>query len=249
MRWSRSSSTASSSRKWQRTAGETWIARAMACCSSSRALRMPCAARSRFRRTSARDADAPVGKQILFRIGINVGDIIVDHDRIVGDGVNVAARLQSIAEPGGLCISGAVYDQLREKVDADIVEIGETRVKNIARPIRAFRVSLSNSGALLRRRGMEADALLARFGFIALLAVVGVVLGWQHGSRSERSRATRNVGRARAVQDCAGRRDCTRHCDRPSNCPRPCFDFVAPSRDPRHDERHGRRAFRRAKDR
>jgi adenylate cyclase len=80
--------------------------------------------------------------RLEFRIGINLGDIIVDGNDIAGDGVNVAARLESIAEPGGICVSGAVRDQVHGNLDIAFVDIGERQVKNIARPIRAFSIAL-----------------------------------------------------------------------------------------------------------
>lgn len=86
-------------------------------------------------------------RQIIYRIGINLGDIIAENDDIHGDGVNVAARLESIAQPGGICISGTVYDQLRSNVDVGYESMGEIRAKNIQRPIRAYRVLLVRVGA------------------------------------------------------------------------------------------------------
>jgi TolB-like protein len=80
---------------------------------------------------------------IRFRIGINVGDIIIDGDDIFGDGVNIAARLEGIAEPGGISISSSAYEQVRGKVAVEFVDLGEQRLKNIDRPIRAFAVGLN----------------------------------------------------------------------------------------------------------
>ena len=80
--------------------------------------------------------------RIEFRVGINLGDIIVDGNDIAGDGVNVAARLEAMADPGGICVSGAVRDQVHGSLDIAFVDIGERQVKNIARPIRAFAVVL-----------------------------------------------------------------------------------------------------------
>src|SRR5258708_4165691 len=77
-------------------------------------------------------------KRLIFRIGINVGDIISEAGDIFGDGVNVAARLESLCEPGGLCISRAVRDQVRDKLPVTFDDLGEQQVKNIARPVRAF---------------------------------------------------------------------------------------------------------------
>ena len=79
-------------------------------------------------------------QRIVFRIGVNLGDVIIDGDDIYGDGVNVAARLQEIAEPGGVCLSGSVYDQVKGKVEAAFENLGEREVKNIAEPVRVYRV-------------------------------------------------------------------------------------------------------------
>ena len=79
-------------------------------------------------------------RRIAFRVGINVGDVIVEPHDIFGDGVNIAARLESIAEPGGICISSAAYDQIRGKVGIEFVDLGEQSLKNIALPIRAYAV-------------------------------------------------------------------------------------------------------------
>ena len=79
-------------------------------------------------------------RRIEFRIGVNVGDVIVEGDDIYGDGVNVAARIEALAEPGGICISRAARDQVRDKLDITLGDIDEVEVKNIARPIRIFRV-------------------------------------------------------------------------------------------------------------
>ena len=80
---------------------------------------------------------------MLFRIGINLGDILIEGDDILGDGVNVAARLEGIAEPGGICISSSAYEQVRGKVAVEFTDLGEQTLKNIARPIRAYAVGLS----------------------------------------------------------------------------------------------------------
>jgi TolB-like protein/class 3 adenylate cyclase/Flp pilus assembly protein TadD len=80
-------------------------------------------------------------RRIGFRVGINIGDVIVEPHDIFGDGVNVAARLESIAEPGGICISSSAYDQVRGKVGVEFTDLGEQNLKNIARPIRAYAVA------------------------------------------------------------------------------------------------------------
>ena len=71
-------------------------------------------------------------------MGINIGDVIVEPHDIFGDGVNIAARLESIAEPGGICISASAYDQVRGKVGVEFADLGEQNLKNIARPVRAY---------------------------------------------------------------------------------------------------------------
>jgi TolB-like protein/class 3 adenylate cyclase len=85
-----------------------------------------------------REAGVSEDRRIRFRIGINLGDVIVEDDDIFGDGVNVAARLEALAEPGGICISRMVRDQIRDKLPYDFEDLGEQRVKNIARPVRVY---------------------------------------------------------------------------------------------------------------
>jgi hypothetical protein len=85
-----------------------------------------------------REAGIPDDRRIRFRIGINLGDVIVEGDDIFGDGVNVAARLEGLAEPGGICISRVVRDQIRDKLPYPFEDLGEQSVKNIVRPVRAY---------------------------------------------------------------------------------------------------------------
>ena len=86
-----------------------------------------------------RNTHVPQERRIEFRIGINVGDIIVDGSDMWGDGVNVAARLEALAEPGGICISGRVQEDVRGRVDVAFQDMGERRLKNIAHPVRVYR--------------------------------------------------------------------------------------------------------------
>jgi TolB-like protein len=90
-----------------------------------------------------RNEGVPEDRRMLLRIGINLGDILIEGDDILGDGVNVAARLEGIAQPGGICISSSAYDQVRDKVPVEFTDLGEQALKNIARPIRAYAVGLS----------------------------------------------------------------------------------------------------------
>ena len=95
------------------------------------------------RRMARRNTDVSPARWMQFRIGINLGDVIVDENDIFGDGVNVAARLEMLAEPGGICVSAAVRDQVGQRLeDVEFEDLGEQSVKNIARPIRVFRVRL-----------------------------------------------------------------------------------------------------------
>ncbi|PBB28858.1 adenylate/guanylate cyclase domain-containing protein [Mesorhizobium sp. WSM3882] len=90
-----------------------------------------------------RNAGVPPDRRIEFRIGIHVGDVVEEGDGdLMGDGVNIAARLQGIAEPNGICLSGAAYEQVRDKLKVDFEDIGDKELKNIARPVRAYRVAL-----------------------------------------------------------------------------------------------------------
>jgi class 3 adenylate cyclase/TolB-like protein/Tfp pilus assembly protein PilF len=93
------------------------------------------------RALAERNEGQPEERQLVFRIGINVGDIIIEANDIFGDGVNVAARLETLSEPGGLCISRAVRDQVRDRLPIQFDDLGEQTVKNIARPVRAFGLS------------------------------------------------------------------------------------------------------------
>ena len=91
------------------------------------------------------NGNAPPGKQLRFRIGINLGDVIADGDDLFGDGVNVAARLEPLADPGGISVSQAIYDQVNGKVDVGFAKLGPRRLKNIAKPVQVFRVELDGA--------------------------------------------------------------------------------------------------------
>jgi class 3 adenylate cyclase/pimeloyl-ACP methyl ester carboxylesterase len=97
---------------------------------------------------ASRNAGAPADKRIVFRVGINVGDIIIDGDDIFGDGVNIAARLQTLCEPGGLCISRTANDQIRDKLSLAFADLGEQIVKNIARAVGVFGLAAKDIEAL-----------------------------------------------------------------------------------------------------
>ena len=99
------------------------------------------------REMAVRNAGVAEARRIEFRIGINLGDIIIDEHDIYGDGVNVAARLEALAEPGGICVSRVVRDQVRDKLDIEFEDGGEQQVKNIARPVHIYRIRLAEKPA------------------------------------------------------------------------------------------------------
>jgi adenylate cyclase len=139
------------------------------------------------RALAERNDELPEDRQLVFRIGINVGDIIIEAGDIFGDGVNVAARLETLAQPGGLCISRAVRDQVRDKLPISFEDLGEQTVKNIARPVRAFGLSpeaiaaapdlaaSAGAGVAVPRAGRRVWLAVALAGLVALLGAAGTV--------------------------------------------------------------------------
>ena len=118
------------------------------------------------REMTGRNTGVPPDNRIEFRIGINVGDIVVEDGDIFGDGVNVAARLEALAEPGGICVSARVQEDATGRLDLDFEDIGQQQLKNIARPVRAYRVATSARGAITRH---DADPPLPDKPSIAVL--------------------------------------------------------------------------------
>ena len=88
----------------------------------------------------ARNKAVPVDRRIQFRVGVNLGDVIIDGDDIFGNGVNIAARLETISDPGGICISQAVLDQVKQRIELRVEDLGERALKNIEDPVRSYRV-------------------------------------------------------------------------------------------------------------
>ena len=113
------------------------------------------------RQLSDGDVGVSDDKRLQFRIGVNLGEVIVDRDDIYGDGVNVAARLESLAEPGGVCVSATVFDQVKGKLDFSFQDMGEQEVKNIAEPVRAYRIELERRGQQ-SASATPAETVLAR---------------------------------------------------------------------------------------
>jgi len=131
------------------------------------------------REVASRNAGVAEDKRLSFRIGINVGDIISEAGDIFGDGVNVAARLEGLCAPGGLCISRAVRDQVRDKLPVTFDDLGEQQVKNIARPVRAFGLTPEAIAAIpeLAPNGVAAPSGRGRPWIIAALVAVLLVAG------------------------------------------------------------------------
>ena len=136
------------------------------------------------REMALRNADLPAERRVEFRIGINLGDIISEDDDIYGDGVNVAARLEALAEPAGICISRVVRDQIRDKLPYMFEDMGEQQVKNIVRPVRAYSLSpqavaateASPAAAGLTRRGVRRSHVVIAASAAAAIAILAA--GW-----------------------------------------------------------------------
>jgi adenylate cyclase len=145
------------------------------------------------------NAAVPEAKRILYRVGVNLGDILIDGDDILGDGVNVAARLEAMGEPGGVCLSSSAYDQVRGRIEAEFVDLGEQALKNIARPVRAYALTPaaiatakaeSPSPALSTRDGAgvatapKVRGASARWPAVAAALVVVVLAAGAYGWRA-----------------------------------------------------------------
>ncbi len=133
---------------------------------------------------NARNAALPLSRRMQFRLGINLGDVIPDGERIYGDGVNIAARLEGLAEAGGICVSGTVYDQVATKLPLTYKFVGRQAVKNIARPVRAYWIQAGSGpadrkGRLWDRRGVGPRSRMALALVGLLLILGGGMVGWR----------------------------------------------------------------------
>ncbi len=153
----------------------------------------------------AADSEDQAGENpVRYRIGINLGDIFSEGGDIFGDGVNVAARLEQIADPGGICISGTIFDQLRSSVNADFETMGELQVKNIQRPIRAYRVTPEGTLPATSNPPAAGDASAKSSGIPILAAIAGFVMiaalaGWYFLQSPEKSRVANEHAETRPV--------------------------------------------------
>jgi adenylate cyclase len=129
-----------------------------------------------------KNAELPDDRKMQFRIGVNLGDVVEEADRIYGDGVNIAARLEGLAQPGGICISRTVYDHVKNKLELGYEYLGEQRVKNIAEPVRVYRVLMDSEAVgkvIGEKRFIGRISRRAAVAAIIILTIVaGGVIGW-----------------------------------------------------------------------
>ena len=135
------------------------------------------------RAMSKLEADVPEERRIAYRVGVNVGDIIVEDEDIFGDGVNIAARLEALAEPGGICVSRNVFDQVKNKVELGFVDLGPQKVKNIAEPVPTYKVLLdpAEAGTVVAAKRTVPTRLrwVASAAAAVLLLVLASMAWWQ----------------------------------------------------------------------
>ena len=124
----------------------------------------------------ARNTELPENQKMEFRMGVNIGDVIEEEKKIYGDGVNIAARIESLAEGGGICISGTAYDHVKNKLDLEYEFLGEKEVKNIAEPVRVYRVRLKPGVEISVLRG-ERGTGLKRWQWSAMVVAVLLIAG------------------------------------------------------------------------
>ena len=124
-----------------------------------------------------RNSELPTERRMEFRIGVHLGDIAAEGERLYGDGVNIAARLQVLAEPGGVCVSGNVYDLVHTRLDVRFDDLGAQSVKNISDPVRVFRMGLEAEATPPATAWATRWAALAA-GLVVLLGAVAVAAWW-----------------------------------------------------------------------
>jgi class 3 adenylate cyclase/TolB-like protein len=137
-------------------------------------------------RVAQRQEETAPDRRIVLRIGINLGDVVVDGDDLLGDGVNVAARLEQLCEPGGVLVSGTAYDHLQGKLGLPLEFAGERRVKNIERPVRTYRVRVDGAPGRPARRAFPLPGRVIAAALALLLLSVGAATGawWWHHTRA-----------------------------------------------------------------
>ena len=149
-----------------------------------------------------RNQRVPESRRMRFRIGINLGDVIHDETRIYGDGINIAARLEALAQPGGVLVSNTVYDQVRGKLPFTFEDVGERQVKNIEQPVRMYQLHIPGASSKAGTRLVRRPALTDRrrwivWGLVASLVLVGAAGAWWMGSRFFPSQRADSTGAPR----------------------------------------------------
>jgi class 3 adenylate cyclase len=140
-----------------------------------------------------RNEHLPPELKMLFRMGINLGDVVVQDGDLLGDGVNVAARIQTVAEPGGICISGSVYDQIQNKLSLQFRPLGEQQFKNVGQPVRTFTITHGEAGALpssIRRMGAST---MRNLGIAAIACAAAIAVGFWLYRSNETNRSEQSV--------------------------------------------------------
>jgi len=173
-----------------------------------------------------RNASLPRHSRIEYRIGVNLGDVIVEADDIYGDGVNIATRIQGIAEPGQIYIAAAIYEQVRHKVVCGYESLGDRRVKNITEPVRVYRV-LADVDAIGRRRGRRENILIFLLGLTLTVIVADVLwylLSKPHNTAGQQASAPAIAPAASPSPQAAPTEDVTQTAPSPQAVP-----SVAPS--------------------
>jgi class 3 adenylate cyclase len=146
-----------------------------------------------------RNDKLPLSRQVRFRIGINLGDVMIQGQDLLGDGVNVAARLQTAAEPGGICISGSVHDQIRNKLSLSFQSLGERNFKNIQQPVRTFSIVDTEGGGVLPSAKPRSPWRSAGVWIVAALVILAGV-GYAAYAVHQRSKSENPPATAANVQ-------------------------------------------------
>lgn len=132
----------------------------------------------------ASNEELPPNRKMEFRIGINTGDVIQDGDRIYGDGVNVAARIESLADPGGICISRTAYDQVKNKINIDYEYLGDYEVKNISEPVQVYRIRMESEAPTVKEKTGKASSRTWQIAALVMAVfIVGAVAIWYFSFR------------------------------------------------------------------
>jgi adenylate cyclase len=158
---------------------------------------------------SARNTNVPEDRRIEFRIGVNLGDIIADDDDIYGDGVNIAARLEGLAEPGGICVSSTVFNHVNGKTDLEFEDLGNREIKNITNPVHVYRMVLDGKPRDPNTAGPRGNSFRQRWivgvGIVAFL-VVGGLVAWavleSNQSSASKTGCTDHLGLPVPAEEC-----------------------------------------------